>query len=111
MLIAVALTTFCWAADLGSERTCVYSAESCREIMTLRGGICAPSSDTRLEKSSVVEPHLCDGPCGRAGRNFARQSRPRSTWQERFRNDFGRDPFPVEPNNSKFLEPVSAHER
>jgi hypothetical protein len=48
MLIAVALTTFCWAADLGSERTCVYSAESCREIMTLRGGICAPSSDTRF---------------------------------------------------------------
>ena len=48
MLIAVALTTFCWAADLGSSRTCVYSEESCREVMLLRGGICAPSSDTQF---------------------------------------------------------------
>lgn len=48
MMLVAALVTFCWAQDLGSARTCVYSEQSCREVQLLRGGVCAPVSDTRF---------------------------------------------------------------
>ena len=48
MILVVALTTWCWAQNLGEAKTCVYSEQSCHGVMKLRGGICAPASDTRF---------------------------------------------------------------
>jgi hypothetical protein len=45
-ILAVMTATWCWAADLHSPRTCVYSRQQCEEIVRLRRtGICTPSSE------------------------------------------------------------------
>jgi hypothetical protein len=42
--MVAAFSTWCWAADLNEQGSCVYTREQCFEIVKLRrAGVCRPS--------------------------------------------------------------------
>jgi hypothetical protein len=54
MFAVAALATWCWAADLNAPAACVYSEQSCREIVKLRGGVCYPAGVYRRTKYATT---------------------------------------------------------